>query len=429
MKKFWLNFKSVIFWSIISAAFIGPGTVTTAAKAGASFGLALLWALLFSILGTVILQEAAARLSIASGKNIGQLLSGEHHRSRINIWIIAFSIFFGCAAYQAGNILGAVSGLLLFTTLQKSLLVLSIFIIGFLILLSANYKLITGFLGIIVAVMGFAFLFIALRTDVSFGGIVRNSIIPSLPPNSDLLLIGLIGTTIVPYNIFLGNGISHGQEINQMRIGLIIAILIGGIISMSILVVGTTIQGEFSFELLKQAMEERGGKIFGLLLGIGLFAAGISSSITSPFAAAVTFQSCFKDNESEWGIRSMKFRSVWIMVMLIGLGIGLMGLKVIPVIITAQAINGLLLPIVACYLLILVNKEAIMGTFKNGLGLNLISLIVIGVCFFVGLNNIFSVLSRWSLLSSLKGNISLMVIMAVGGMLVMAYHIIYKQNK
>ena len=46
---------SVLFWSIIAAAFIGPGTVTTASKAGASFQMALLWALVFSIIATIIL--------------------------------------------------------------------------------------------------------------------------------------------------------------------------------------------------------------------------------------------------------------------------------------------------------------------------------------------------------------------------------------
>ncbi|MCB0548279.1 MAG: divalent metal cation transporter, partial [Phaeodactylibacter sp.] len=63
--------SSVLFWSIISAAFIGPGTVTTAAKAGASFQLQLIWALAFSIFATIILQEAAARITLASGKNLG----------------------------------------------------------------------------------------------------------------------------------------------------------------------------------------------------------------------------------------------------------------------------------------------------------------------------------------------------------------------
>ena len=64
----------VLFWSVISAAFIGPGTVTTAASAGAGYGFALLWALGFSTVACLVLQEASARLTLASGSDLGQAL-------------------------------------------------------------------------------------------------------------------------------------------------------------------------------------------------------------------------------------------------------------------------------------------------------------------------------------------------------------------
>lgn len=69
--------SSVLFWSIISATTY-PGTVTTAAKAGASFQLQLIWALAFSIFATIILQEAAARITLASGKNLGAIVGAQY---------------------------------------------------------------------------------------------------------------------------------------------------------------------------------------------------------------------------------------------------------------------------------------------------------------------------------------------------------------
>ena len=114
--------SSILFWSIISAAFIGPGTVTTAAKAGATFKLDLLWALVFSIIATVILQEAAARITIASGKNLGQIIAIKFKGSAWWQWFLFLSIAFGCAAYQAGNMLGAISGLILFDAIEKQAL-------------------------------------------------------------------------------------------------------------------------------------------------------------------------------------------------------------------------------------------------------------------------------------------------------------------
>src|SRR5687768_7023675 len=64
----------ILFWSVIPAAFIGPGTVTTCASAGAGFGYALLWALTFSTIATVVLQEASARVTIVSGRNLAEAI-------------------------------------------------------------------------------------------------------------------------------------------------------------------------------------------------------------------------------------------------------------------------------------------------------------------------------------------------------------------
>lgn len=388
------NIRSILFWSIISAAFIGPGTVTTAAKAGSSFGLSLLWALTFSIIGTCVLQEAAARLSIVSRKNIGQILSMGKQKRWGQLIVIFLAVAFGCAAYQAGNILGAVAGMELFSEIPVKLATVLIFLVGFGLLLTGNFKMIASLLGIVVAIMGFSFIYVAFKSDVTMLEFGQSILIPSMPAGADLLIIGLIGTTMVPYNIFLGNGIKHGQELQQMRVGLIIAIIIGGIISMSIMVVGTQVSGEFSFALLEQAISEKGGHVMGTMFGVGLMAAGLSSSITSPLAAAITAKSAFNDESDLWNEKSIRFKSVWMTVMGIGLFMGLLNLKVIPVIIGAQAINGLLLPIVACYLLLIVNRKDLMGEHKNGLLLNLLSLAIVGVCFFVGLNNIFGAASK-----------------------------------
>jgi len=60
--------------ALVSAAFIGPGTLTTCTLAGAGFGYALLWALLFSVIATVVLQEMAARLGIITRMGLGEAL-------------------------------------------------------------------------------------------------------------------------------------------------------------------------------------------------------------------------------------------------------------------------------------------------------------------------------------------------------------------
>ena len=150
---------SLLLWSIVPAAFIGPGTVATCSKAGASFGLALLWALLFSILATLILQEAAARITLASGKSLGQIISIKYAGAKAK-WIkrlLFGAVAFGCTAYQAGNILGAVSGLLLLYDLPQAVLVGALGLVAVSLLWTGNIKTIARFLALVVFFMGLVF--------------------------------------------------------------------------------------------------------------------------------------------------------------------------------------------------------------------------------------------------------------------------------
>ncbi|NQU53471.1 MAG: divalent metal cation transporter, partial [Bacteroidetes bacterium] len=137
---------NILFWSVVSAAFIGPGTITTAAKSGAAFGTELLWALLFSTFACLILQEAAARLTISTGKNLGQAISSQFNNRRYKILILALvlgAIVLGAAAYEMGNILGAVAGIRLIFNIPAYFLVLFIGIVSSIILSIPSLKIIS----------------------------------------------------------------------------------------------------------------------------------------------------------------------------------------------------------------------------------------------------------------------------------------------
>lgn len=386
-KRFW----SILFWSILSAAFIGPGTVTTAAKAGASFGLSLLWALTLSTIATILLQEAAARITLASGKSLGAIIQQKYrgaagHRLKLLLFL---SILIGCAAYQAGNLLGALAGLRLIWPSGGIWLLLLIGCISFYFLWVGNFRKIGQLLGMIVALMGLAFLLVAFQAELPFSAVLKKALLPQFPTDSALLIIGLIGTTIVPYNLFLASGISQGQDIGEMRFGLVVAILLGGIISMAVLLVGTQISGDFSFEALAVALEKKLGAWASWFFGIGLFIAGLSSSITAPLAAAVTAGSLYGNEkiQDHWHPKGRNFRIVWMGILLFGLLFGLLQVKPIPIIILAQAINGTLLPIVATFLILIVNDRAFMGHYTNPWWLNLPMLLIVGLVTYLGLNN------------------------------------------
>lgn len=388
---------SVLFWSIISAAFIGPGTVTTASKAGASFGLALLWALSFSILATILLQEAAARITIASGKNLGTVIA-QRYSGKGGTFLkgfLFFAVAFGCAAYQAGNILGAFSGIQLLGEFEKWYVIIGIGILASSLLWTGKFKLIANLMGAIVASMGLIFILVAFYTPYNLLDVAKAAFIPSWRSDANLLIIGLIGTTIVPYNLFLASGISKGQELREMRLGLTVAILIGGIISFAILMVGTQVTGEFSFSNLANTLSTKLGSWAADFFAFGLFAAGFTSCITAPLAAAVTAQSLFgRQEDVKWNTTGINFRLVWGSILGIGLLFSLTNVQAIPVIITAQALNGLLLPVIAIFLVLTMNDSDLLGKYINSRLTNILMLIVLFVCCFLGANNLLKAFQR-----------------------------------
>lgn len=420
--------SSILFWSIISAAFIGPGTVTTAAKAGASFQIGLLWALFFSVLATVVLQEAAARITIASGKNLGQIVALKFGRGKGLRWFLFLAVAFGCAAYQAGNLLGAISGLLLFDAIGKNLGILLLGILCFTLLLIGSYRTIARVLGVVVALMGTIFIYVSTFSDYGIMDMVAGIVRPAIPAGGGILVIGLIGTTIVPYNLFLASGISKGQSINEMRIGLILAILIGGVISMAILLVGTQVEGDFSFASLTAALSLRLGTWAKILFGLGLFAAGMSSAITAPLAAAVTAQSLIGKAEKDWSNQGKYFRYVWGAVLGIGLIFGLSGIQAVPAIILAQALNGALLPIVAIFLFLAANDSELLGAdFTNRWLSNVLTLGIVGLSCFLGLNNLVKAIGR-AFSFSPKGYFGLIVLISLTIVILLFYKVYLKKR-
>jgi len=385
---------NILFWSVVSAAFIGPGTITTAAKSGAAFGTELLWALLFSTLACLLLQEAAARLTIISGKNLGQAIVDqfENSKARVPILILVLgAIVVGAAAYEMGNLLGAIAGFRLIFDLPAWLLVLIIGAAAAIILSIPSLKVISTIMGFAVVLMGLGFLITAILVRPEINEVLKGTFIPRFPSTNaaSFLVLGLIGTTIVPYNLFLGSGISSkNQSLSEMRFGLTVAIFLGGLFSMAVLIVGTAVISGFSFESLSQALQEKIGPAGKYLLGFGLFAAGFTSSVTAPLAAAITLKSLFGNkNPEKWETGSLNFKLGWLVVLLIGIGFAAVNVKPIPAIILAQALNGFLLPFVSIFLFIVINNKKLNRQQSNPLVLNLLMIVVIFVTLILGLNS------------------------------------------
>ncbi len=119
-----------------------------------------------------------------------------------------------------------------------------------------------------------------------------------------------------------------------------------------------------------------------LLFGAGFFAAGMSSALTAPYAAAFAASGALG-----WkgGQESKKFSATWLSVILIGFIVSVFGFKPIAVIVFAQVANGIVLPIAAIFLLIFLNRKKELARMANRLHQNIISSVMILIVTFLGI--------------------------------------------
>ena len=381
---------SILFWSVISAAFIGPGTLATASSAGVSYKLDLTWALVFATVACIVLQEMAARLAIVSNKSLSLILL--EGRLKWPAYFVGLSVVLGCAAYQAGNILGAISGVQVLLPVDTRWLTLGVGCLAGIILWFGKISLVARGLGALVAIMGVLFISVATSVDVSLPVLLQSSVVPTLPAGSEWLVLGLVGTTIVPYNLFLGSGIGQGRALGEMRFGLTVSVILGGLVSIAILISGTQISQVTSFVDLAQLLGDQMGPWAYVMLGLGLFAAGLTSSITSPLAAGVICQGLFAQNNKA-GVQRY-YRLGWGIVLITGVLFGMLGVKPIPVILAAQALNGLILPIIGVILVVKANNPTLLGDRINSNTLNILGFIVLEALLLIGLNNLWNAVDR-----------------------------------
>ena len=393
-------FKKVGPGVLVAAAFIGPGTVTACTLAGVTFGYALLWAMLLSVIATVILQEMSSRLGIITQKGLADVIKEELKipwLRNIVVGIILGAIVIGNAAYEAGNIGGGTLGMeAIFGTAYSSVYPWCIGALAFILLYIGNYKIIEKVLVSLVIIMSISFIVTAIITRPNGIEIFKGLFIPTIPKDSILTIIALVGTTVVPYNLFLHAALVKEKwksvhDLKAVKRDTFISITIGGLVSIAIIIAATTIKGNEVKTVmdLAKGLEPLYGNAAKYFMGIGLFAAGVTSAITAPLAAAYVANSCFG-----WkvGLKHRKFKLVWIIILVLGVTFMSLGIKPIEIIRFAQIANGILLPLIAIFLLWVVNRASVMGAYKNTRLQNIFGMVIIILTVVLGAKSIFKVL-------------------------------------
>lgn len=395
--------------TLVTAAFIGPGTVTVCTLAGVNSGYMLLWALLFSVIATIVLQEMTARLGLITQKGFGEAIRIELKNPIIRlggIILVLGAIVVGNAAYEGGNISGAVLGWnevfpslgFMIDDIEIRMVPVILGGIAFWLLYSGNFKRIQNFLVGLVIIMSIVFFATAIIIGPDLSAIVKGLFVPTASAEEILTVVALIGTTVVPYNLFLHASAvqqkySDPSQLSDLRKENIVAIILGGIISMCIVI--TSAASEQSANSIKNAadmavqLEPLLGSWAKDFLGLGLAAAGISSAITAPLAAAFAAKGILG---WEVDMKHLKFKAVWMVILFIGIVFSMLNISPVSIIQFAQVANGILLPLVAMFLIYIVNRKELLGDYVNSTIQNVLGIIVILFTLMIGfrsLNNVF----------------------------------------
>ena len=381
---------------LVAAAFIGPGTLVTASRAGAEYGTALLWAVLFAVVTTAFLQDMAARVGLAGRRGLAEAIRDSLANPRLRaaaLGLIATTILVGNAAFQTGNLLGSALGVSLLTDLPPGLLVAIVGGLAGALLMTGAYKTIQNALVGLVGLMSVVFFVVAVLTAPDVGDLLSGLLVPRVPPGSLLTVLALIGTTVVTYNLFLHasavlerwpDAARNDENVRESRRDTLFSVALGGLITAAVVIAASPLMGQggdADVGAVAARLEPVLGRAAPVFFGVGLFAAGLTSSITAPLAAAYAAAGALG-----WGadLRGLRFRLLWGAVLATGMFCGIfLGASPYQIILLAQAGNAVVLPLTLILLLVVVNRAGIMGRHRNSRLANvagaLVVLVILGL--------------------------------------------------
>lgn len=387
--------------AIVAAAFVGPGTVTTASVIGAEYAYVLVWTIAFSVLATLVLQEMSARLGLVSREGLGEALRAEFDSpaaKTASVLLVVSAIGVGTAAFQTGNIVGGAAGLATVTGVEATIWGPLIGLVAAGLLWTGNYELIERTFVALVVVMGLTFVAnaVLVRPDL---GALADGFVPAIPEGSAYLIAGLIGTTVVGYNLFLHASTVQERwngpgDLAACRTDTIASVLFGGTITLSIVITAAAVFPAGTEIGDVGAMADQLEPLFGgwalTFFAIGLFAAGFTSAMSAPLAGAYATAGVLG---WERDLTSTRFRAIWLAILGTGTLFSGLGYDPVEVIVFAQVANGMLLPILAVFLIYAMNNDGLLGEHTNSRLQNVLGAVVTLAVIGIGLQTLYDTLA------------------------------------
>ncbi len=386
-----LKFRVLAFLAVFGPGFItanvdnDPGGILTYSQAGAKFGYALLWTLIPTTIALIVVQEMAARMGAVTGKGLSDLIR-EEFGFRVTFFTM---LVLGIA--DLGNIVaefaGLASGMGLFG-LSKYIVVPIGAALVWGVVVGNSYKPVERIL-ILCSLLYFAYPVSAILAHPNWRAALHDTVVPSISRSSDyiIIVVGLIGTTITPWMQFylqasvVEKGIGEKQY-PLCRWDVILGCIITDVVAFFIVLACAATLYVSGYRNISDAADAAvalrplAGDFAYLLFAVGLVNAALLSAAILPLATAYNiceglgFESGVNKRFSEAPV------FYWLYSGLIGVGAAVVLIPRLPllkVILFSQVVNGVLLPFVLMFMLVLVNRTEVMGKYRNSRLANVIA--------------------------------------------------------
>ena len=260
-------------------------------------------------------------------------------------------------------------------------------VVGYL-LLKGNFKWLKQILLTIVVLMSLSFLLTAALTQPNLGEVLRGLFLPSFQSDELLTIVGLLGTTVVPYNLFLHSAMvaaSPNMSLKELQQDTLVAVGLGGVVSLCIIIAAASLEGNTLTNAadLGEALAPLYGAAAPVFMQFGFFAAGLTSALTAPMAAGFVVAECF-----QWSTKSWGYRLTALSVLLVGVAFTLLGAVPLEIIRFAQIANGILLPVIGLLLLFTVNNSSLMKSARPSFFQNTIFVFIELFFIFLGVKSL-----------------------------------------
>jgi Mn2+/Fe2+ NRAMP family transporter len=378
------------------------GGIATYSQVGAKYGYDLLWVLLIITLSLALIQETCGRLGAATGRGLLDLIR-EHFGIGWTLFAVAV-VLVANGGVVITEFVGIAAAAELFGISRYLAVPIAAFVIWYLVFLGSYSSVEKVFLAMALVFLAYPIAAILARPD--WGAVAHGVFVPTLraDPQYLTLFVGLIGTTITPYmqlfqqSSMVEKGVGRRQYGPQRADAYIGALFSNIVAAFIVIAAGATLHAAGVTDVqtasdAARALQPLVGDAAEALFAVGLLGASLLAAGVLPLATAYSVAEAFgfrKGVDLDFR-RAPVFLGIFTALVALGAAVALIpNVPVFQLLVGIQVLNGVLLPVILVFLLLLINDRRLVGSLKNGMLYNVLSwstvvLVTVAVAALLGL--------------------------------------------